>query len=485
MSLRSRLRALEIATRPEHPDLDGRARARAGRSCRRTSRRPTRCSAGARPAARARTACSRAATSPAPRATTRARPTACASTATTRVTEVDAQMALLRALRGPGQNAQLIGGEVTLLAPDDHAAALQAMHRPRPQADEHVPRRLRLRLPRAARARPAHRRAALRPPLLRRALRLDDVRPPRDQARARARPSCNPYRARFCEHVPAARARARRHALPRAQHDGDAAQPRPGRRSVIRDCRDMGFRMFSFQPAAFIGNRAAGRTTTARSRPTTCGRRSSAAPARGCTSARCRSATSAATAPPTAPTSATATCRCSTRTTRATGAGSQDFIAAFGGMDFEAPPALLAARLARGFARHPRALPRRRRLGAALRARAPAAPRTVARAPPAGADVRDARVHGRARRAAGVGGAAARRALRRPAHPRDPGAPAGVLLRDGPPGGRARSCPPAPSTRVLDPEENLALQRLLPLERTSTAAGSEWGSRSRGGHCPA
>ena len=28
---------------------------------------------------------------------------------------------------------------------------------------------------------------------------------------------------------------------------GQAAQ-------VIRDCRDMGFRMFSFQPAAFIGN---------------------------------------------------------------------------------------------------------------------------------------------------------------------------------------------------------------------------------------
>ena len=45
------------------------------------------------------------------------------------VREVDAQMALLRAKRGPGQNAQLIGGEVTLLDPDDHAAALLAMER--------------------------------------------------------------------------------------------------------------------------------------------------------------------------------------------------------------------------------------------------------------------------------------------------------------------------------------------------------------------
>ena len=38
-------------------------------------------------------------------------------------------MAQLRAQRGPGQHAQLIGGEVTLLAPDDHAAALQTMQR--------------------------------------------------------------------------------------------------------------------------------------------------------------------------------------------------------------------------------------------------------------------------------------------------------------------------------------------------------------------
>jgi sulfatase maturation enzyme AslB (radical SAM superfamily) len=41
--------------------------------------------------------------------------------------EVERQMAFLREARGPGQNAQLIGGEVTLLAPDDHAAALLTM----------------------------------------------------------------------------------------------------------------------------------------------------------------------------------------------------------------------------------------------------------------------------------------------------------------------------------------------------------------------
>ena len=43
--------------------------------------------------------------------------------------EVDRQMALLRERRGPGQHAQLIGGEVTLLSPDDHARALEVMRR--------------------------------------------------------------------------------------------------------------------------------------------------------------------------------------------------------------------------------------------------------------------------------------------------------------------------------------------------------------------
>ena len=43
------------------------------------------------------------------------------------VAEVARQMAYLRAQRGPGAHAQLIGGEVSLLSPDDHAGALLAM----------------------------------------------------------------------------------------------------------------------------------------------------------------------------------------------------------------------------------------------------------------------------------------------------------------------------------------------------------------------
>jgi len=44
-------------------------------------------------------------------------------------TQVEAQMAVLEQLRGPRAHAQLIGGEVTLLPPDDHAEALAIMRR--------------------------------------------------------------------------------------------------------------------------------------------------------------------------------------------------------------------------------------------------------------------------------------------------------------------------------------------------------------------
>ena len=45
------------------------------------------------------------------------------------VTQVEAQMTSLRRIRGTGQHAQLIGGEVSLLDADDHARTLQVMGR--------------------------------------------------------------------------------------------------------------------------------------------------------------------------------------------------------------------------------------------------------------------------------------------------------------------------------------------------------------------
>ena len=45
------------------------------------------------------------------------------------VAEVERQMAFARSVRGPHAHTQLIGGEVSLLDPEDHAEALAVMRR--------------------------------------------------------------------------------------------------------------------------------------------------------------------------------------------------------------------------------------------------------------------------------------------------------------------------------------------------------------------
>jgi hypothetical protein len=165
--------------------------------------------------------------------------------------QVQAQMALLRRARGPRAHAQLIGGEVTLLYPDDHAAALQIMraHGREPMSMSHGDfdygylERLvlapggRRRLGRVSFA--AHfdslmfgRRGIARPP---------------DEA------SLNPYRARFA----AMFARLRREHKVRSflAHNMTATPANLGQiAAVVRDCQHMGYGMFSFQPTAFVGD---------------------------------------------------------------------------------------------------------------------------------------------------------------------------------------------------------------------------------------
>ncbi len=128
MALIDRLRALEVATRPEHPDLTAALARRwaelpehvrtpkqmLGRrtaGCEGTHGVFPRCDLACTPCYHGREA---------QRVRTDGEHT---------IAEVDAQMALLRERRGPGQYAQLIGGEVTLLDPDDHARALLVMRR--------------------------------------------------------------------------------------------------------------------------------------------------------------------------------------------------------------------------------------------------------------------------------------------------------------------------------------------------------------------
>ena len=163
---------------------------------------------------------------------------------------VTAQMRLLRQLRGPRAHAQLIGGEVSLLDPDDHAATLQAMRAAGREpmsfthgdVDEEYLERLvlgpdgRRRLRRVSFA--AHfdmfmygRRGLPRPP---------------DEA------SLDPYRQQFATRVKSLRT-TRRSFVSGAQHDGDAGQSRPGRRR-----RPVG-RWHGLRPAVVPAGRVRGR----------------------------------------------------------------------------------------------------------------------------------------------------------------------------------------------------------------------------------
>jgi hypothetical protein len=166
---------------------------------------------------------------------------------------VDAQMGLLRRLRGPGQHAQLIGGEVTLLGPDEHARALAAMarHGRKPMSMSHgdfdYDYLERLALGPDGRPRFSH---------LAFAGHFDSLMFGR---RGLPRPvgevSLNPFRERFCELF----ARLEReHGITHYLAHNMTVTPANAASipAVIRDCRAMGFRMFSFQPAAYIGNDA-------------------------------------------------------------------------------------------------------------------------------------------------------------------------------------------------------------------------------------
>jgi hypothetical protein len=165
--------------------------------------------------------------------------------------QVEAQFGMLRERRGPRAHAQLIGGEVSLLPPDDHAAALASMrrHGREPMSMSHgdfdydylravaVGVDGRRRVDRISFA--GHfdmlmfgRRGIERPP---------------DEA------SLNPYRKRFVDMF----ARLRReHGVRHFLAHNMTVTPRNLDQiaGVIRECRHYGFGMFSFQPAAFVGD---------------------------------------------------------------------------------------------------------------------------------------------------------------------------------------------------------------------------------------
>lgn len=167
------------------------------------------------------------------------------------VREVDRQMRLLRSLRGPGQHAQLIGGEVTLLEPDDHAAALEAMHRHgrKPMSMTHGDfdydylERLAL----APDGRPRFQ-------LLRFAGHFDSLMlGRRGHRRPLTEAELNPARRTFVEAFERLR---REHGVRHDLAHNMTVTPKNLEQvaGVARDCLGMGYGMLSFQPAAHVGN---------------------------------------------------------------------------------------------------------------------------------------------------------------------------------------------------------------------------------------
>jgi hypothetical protein len=465
VSLRSRLRALELATRPEHPDLTA-ALARRWAELPAHVKTPTqmlgRRTAGCEGTHGVFPRCDLACT---PCYHSRDANRVRVDGEHTR-TEIDAQMGLLRELRGPGQYAQLIGGEVTLLSPDDHAAALRTMldHGRKPMSMSHGDfdyeylERLALD-PATGRPRFTH---------LSFAGHFDSMMfGRRGIKRASTEAELHPYRARFVEHF---QRLEREHGVTHYLAHNMTVTPRNLGQvaEVVRDCRDMGFRMFSFQPAAFVGNERRWKDDyRAVSSDQVWAEIERGAGARLHFRAlqigdeRCnRTAYGAYAGDRYVP--------LLDEDDAADQRWLQDFVGAFGGLDFVAPPALLAARLARGFARHPRALPGVAGWARRFVARAGGVRHLAAHRPQAQTfvmhafmDARDVRPAWEGLRRGELSDDPRIRATQERlqacsyamAHPED-----GTLV------------PACAQHAVLDPRENVALRELLPM-RTSTAAG--------------
>jgi hypothetical protein len=170
------------------------------------------------------------------------------------LTRISEQMDYLRERRGPGQHAQLIGGEVTLLGAQGHGDALAVMeaHGRKPMSMSHgdfdYDYLVALAILPDGRRRFDH---------LSFAIHIDSTMSGR---RGHRRPTSevdlHPERERVC----AMFARLRREHGVRSYlaHNMTVTATNLGEvADVVRTCRGMGFRMLSFQPAATIGHRLA------------------------------------------------------------------------------------------------------------------------------------------------------------------------------------------------------------------------------------
>jgi hypothetical protein len=165
--------------------------------------------------------------------------------------EVERQMAYLRSVRGTGQHAQLIGGEVSLLPPDDHAGALAAMraHGRKPMSMTHGDFDYDY-LERLATSPGGGRRFDL----LRFAGHFDSLMlGRRGHARPKSEAELHPARRRFVAMFERLR---REHGVRYdLAHNMTVTPTNLGEvADVVRACLTMGYGMLSFQPAAYVGN---------------------------------------------------------------------------------------------------------------------------------------------------------------------------------------------------------------------------------------
>lgn len=164
---------------------------------------------------------------------------------------VEAQMRLLRKLRGPHGHAQLIGGEVSLLDPDDHAETLLVMRRygREPMSFTHgdfdYEHLERLALDSAGRPRFAR---------LSFAAHFDTTMFGRRGIRRPQREAdLDPYRQAFCDLF--GRLRAEHGVRSFLAHNMTVTPANVAQiPDVVAAARSMGFKMLSFQPAAYVGD---------------------------------------------------------------------------------------------------------------------------------------------------------------------------------------------------------------------------------------
>jgi hypothetical protein len=165
--------------------------------------------------------------------------------------QVEAQMAVLERLRGPRAHAQLIGGEVTLLPPDDHAEALLVMRRhgrePMSMTHGDVDYDYLEKLVLGPDGRRRLRRISFAGHFDKLMFGRRGIPRPPDEA------SLHPYRRRFVEMF----VRLRREHGVRSflAHNMTVTPANVGEvAEVVRTVGRMGFGMLSFQPAAYVGD---------------------------------------------------------------------------------------------------------------------------------------------------------------------------------------------------------------------------------------